>query len=918
MDSSAKPAVNLETELTCSICTELLYQPLTLLDCLHTFCGACLKEWFSWQAQRAESAPVPPAPDAAIFTCPSCRDRVRDTKHDARVATLLEMFLSLNPDRVKSAEDKAEMDAKYRKGERVMPRLRCMERTEAQKRLDAEERRLLEEAQRVSLEEAMALAERAERNGGRRGESRRRERSATLRTGSEEGRRRRSESRRRAPAPGSAAAAVEAVRTRQVEHQSSLRSLISSEGVGARDIEREIEEFTRQIQEEGLLDGLDLDNLDLRDNEELNKRITEAYRRRYRERARQEGGRRSNASSQSHRSELRPRAQTGDSSRPTSRHGGHSSRPHSASNSGDERGRYPPSSSARLDVEPARRRRTPSGGRSATVPAPSVQPEVRGVTARSQTDLAIRPSAGVIATDARSSSSPTTSTPTRGRGDSPEHRGASFGARVGAGLGITQPPHPEAVSDSENRSRKRTSVRPQDLAIIQPSPSTAPSQLSPSLRSPSGTSPRRADLPRFKEPLLNCDSCHKQHIEYDIHYNCAVCYGGEWNVCLDCYRRKKGCLHWLGFGKTAWERWEKLKASGDRKWTNSPPHFLTANRYKPPKQIPGGAEGRRTLTHENPPERLQSGTFCCRCSAWTTYDGYWRCDVCNEGEWGFCTDCVCRGLSCTHPLLPMAYREMTTSPPLPADAHTPPASPGGSRPVRQRAFLPITPVRPCSVCQKRIPGAESRYHCYSCASDTIPDSAVGTYDICHSCYSSVVTSGLVSTENGPSGWRRCPKAGHRMVVEAFKRDQRGDERWEIMQDLVGGRRLVTTKYDAIEGLEIWSWRDAAGRKVERLAVKDVGSSTEGVAVPNGDRERFTKTVFPVSGGVTPKAVAYWSWYPVEGEGDDELMFPKWAEILEVEDQNGEWFHGYYMGVSGLLPAPYVKLEERKTSELASK
>jgi hypothetical protein len=44
--------------------------------------------------------------------------------------------------------------------------------------------------------------------------------------------------------------------------------------------------------------------------------------------------------------------------------------------------------------------------------------------------------------------------------------------------------------------------------------------------------------------------------------------------------------------------------------------------------------------------------------------------------------------------------------------------------------------------------------------------------------------------------------------------------------------------------------------------------------------------------------------------EDELMFPKGAEVLEVEDVNGEWFHGLYMGKQGLFPAPYVRLVGR--------
>ncbi|KAK5664375.1 hypothetical protein OQA88_598 [Cercophora sp. LCS_1] len=904
--ASSKPAVNLETELTCSICSDLLYNPLTLLDCLHTFCGACVKEWFSFQATRAENAPLPPAPDAAVFTCPSCRERVRDTKHDARVATLLDMFLGLNVDRVRPEREREEMDAKYRKGEKVLPKLKIMERSPEQRRLDEEERRLLEQVQRESLREEMARAERRDR--GRRGESRtgRREESRTRRRAQSanlraeggaggEGRRRRSEERAR----GGEREAVEAVANRaagQLEHQASLRSLISAEGVGTRDIEREIEEFTRQIQEEGLLDGLDLDDIDLRSNDELHRRVTEAYRR-YRGALRPEG-RRSTASASSHRSELsvtRPRAHTGDNSRPTSRHGGHSSRPPSA-NSTDERGRgrYPPSSSTHLEPgEPTRRRRTSSGGsRSATAPLPVTQTEARGITARSQTDLAIRPSASIIAAEARSSSSPTQATPTAtGRGDSPDQRNASFNTRAASGLGITQPSPTDAGSDSDTRSRKRTPAppRPADLTTTQ---TTSSSPGSPGLASP------RRNLPRFKEPFVVCNSCNREHIEYELHYNCAICASGDWNLCLDCWRRRKGCLHWLGFGKTAWDRWEKLRAQGDPKWVSAPPHFLTANRYLPPKITPGGAEGRRTLTHEDPMERLQSGTFCSRCAAWTN-DGYWRCDTCNEGEWGFCGNCVGKGMACTHLLLPMAYTDAGT---------TPPASPGETRPAQgQKAFRPISVPKPCSSCRRRIPAADARYHCYSCVSDAVPDAGEGSYDICRLCYAGLVAAGQIPPENGPVGWRRCPKAGHRMVLEVFDVDGRGAEKKRILQDLAGGRRLTRDKVEGREGFEVWGWKDG-GRKIERLVAVDVGTSAEGVVVPGS--ENFTKTTFPPDGGTAQKAVAGWGWYPAGAE--DELMFPKWAEVLEVEDVNGEWFHGWYMGVSGLLPAPYVKMQKDKT------
>ncbi|KAK3357169.1 hypothetical protein B0T25DRAFT_451070 [Lasiosphaeria hispida] len=958
MESSSKPAVNLETELTCSICTELLYQPLTLLDCLHTFCGACLKEWFSWQAARAEAAPVPPAPDAAVFTCPACRDRVRDTKHDARVTTLLDMFLALNPDRAKPAAERDEMDAKYRKGEKVLPKLSFADRSEEQKRLDGEERRLIEAVQRVSLRDAReasreGAAPRPPRPQARERESsRRRAQSATLHAeaAADDGRRRRSESRQRRTAASTApsqtavqtAVAAEAVRTRHIEHQSSLRSLIGTVGTDSRDVEREIEEFARQIQEEGLLNGLDLDNIDLNNNDELSKRITEAYRRRYRERARQDGGRRSNASSHSYRSDLsaaatRPRSRTGDSSRPTSRQTTNS-RPASANNSdGEQRGRYPPSSSTHLEVqESGRRRRTRSSSRSATAPVAPTQELRIGVGARSQTDLAIRPDQAIrpVIADARSTSSPTTVTSVR---DLPDSRGHMFGARTAGGLGIQGLTEP--VSDSRSSSRKRP-VKPAELVIADAKPTAAATSgpLGTGLSSPPLSSPRRALLPRYKEPFIVCKGCGKEHIEYELHYNCSICHNGEWNICLDCWRRRKGCLHWFGFGHAAWDKWDKVRAA-DKEEETPPPHMLTANRYLPPKATPGGAEGRRTLTTENPLDRLQSGTFCMRCTAWTN-DCYWRCDMCNEGEWGFCNDCVDQGHSCTHPLLPLAYQQPPSSSSQPTTpTHSPPASPSSrSRSASASASASASPSRPptatlisgptavaignfrlltfappCDACHRPIPPAESRMHCYACPSEAAEaEPRSGGYNVCYACYQGWTTSGKgparkLAPENGAAGWRRCLR-GHRMVVVAFAADERGVERRAVLQDVVGGRRLGVEGYECGK-VELWYWTEGKGR-VERLVSLDVRAAAVEVEV-DAQQGRWAKT-FPPDGGTAPPAAAGWGWYPAEGV-QDELMFPKGAEVLEAEDVNGEWFHGFYMGVGGLFPAPYVRVGRRDGS-----
>lgn len=133
----------------------------------------------------------------------------------------------------------------------------------------------------------------------------------------------------------------------------------------------------------------------------------------------------------------------------------------------------------------------------------------------------------------------------------------------------------------------------------------------------------------------------------------------------------------------------------------------------------------------------------------------------------------------------------------------------------------------------------------------------------------------------------------------------------VERDLVGGRRL---RVEEREGGQVasWSWSDGKGggvRRVERGFSRDgVATATVGGASSGGgDGGRVSLAEgFPPDGGPGPRAVAGWGWTPGAG-GEDELMFPKGAEILEVEDVNGEWFHGFYMGAGGLFPAPYVRV-----------
>ncbi|KAK8092114.1 hypothetical protein PG997_002475 [Apiospora hydei] len=861
---SPRPAVDLEKELTCSICTEVLYQPLTLLDCLHTFCGSCLRDWFSWQASAAENSPNPPPNNANIATCPSCRAPVRDTRHNATVATLLEMFLGAHPDKARLDADKDEMHQKYKPGDNVLRRIRVPEKSPEEQRLDGLERQMLEQARELSLRDAGVSSSSGHRQARHRREqhvrdhegssrsdressrdSRHRDdtRDRTRRANREEERRRRaatdpdgllrpggtsSSEERRHRRGDSRRQSRESSRTgrRAVEHQSSIRSLISSSDVDSRDMEKEIEDFARQIQEEGL-------NLDLAQNDELSRKITEAYRRRQLLRSRQESSRRNN-SSPSHRPEIAAsssRPPISDTSRSSSRNRANSANARSSSSTSifDDRSR-PPVTATHLEVRnnpERRRRRTASTGRSATDPVRPSTAEPRPTT-RSQTDLTLRQQAHELnnrrpsVADSRSSSMPT------GIASRQTNAGATFSERASAAQHPASPPLGGAPETASGASSKR---RPASLVVSASNPL-------PSLGMP--TSPNhgrtRSMSQYYSEPSISCSRCSRSHIEYDLHYNCSICLNGDWNLCQDCYRRKQGCLHWFGFGYSAFKKWErardKAQAEGNEQFEQ--PHMLTSNRYLPPKTTPGGADGRRTMTTEDPMKRLQSGMFCARCSTWAN-ECYWRCDYCNEGDWGFCNNCVNQGCCCTHSLLPLTHF------PHPSSHNSPPASPRSPRPPPPSAslltgpnaisignFKALTFTTTCDICRVAIAPSQSRYHCYSCTSTVVPDTEPGDYDICMPCYDGLLSSHRISAENGPDGWGRCPK-GHRMVIVGFE-DTRVGQRRYVVQDLVGGWDLhmepYTSSNSAEQQLELqkWWWYGPGRSKIERLVTVDVAAT----------------------------------------------------------------------------------------------
>lgn len=142
-----------------------------------------------------------------------------------------------------------------------------------------------------------------------------------------------------------------------------------------------------------------------------------------------------------------------------------------------------------------------------------------------------------------------------------------------------------------------------------------------------------------------------------------------------------------------------------------------------------------------------------------------------------------------------------------------------------------------------------------------------------------------------------------MIVVGFE-DSTAGQRRVVVRDLVGGHGL---KDDGNNGLQNTSqqelsWQDGDQRQV-RTVSRHVAfdEPQEAAATANTLLPNHTP-----SGGFGMRALAMWGYWP-EDEGQDDLLFPRGAEIREVENINGDWLLGYYAGKLGLFPGKYVRV-----------
>jgi hypothetical protein len=923
---------------------------------------------------------------------------VKDAQHNAMINTLLDMFLTANPEKARTQDDKDEMAKTYKPGQNILPQVN--HRRKGRRRREQEdsarrERHSPEHSRnqdRRELSEAPPPSQVGDLLSPRSANARSRSRSQdrTQRIDHDERRERRMQERqdRRTrrerdggdadesrsdlghseaddvvpdtlSLPVSSPRHPDAVEARQrgvrtVAHQASLRSLVSASdsGTGTGDSLDEAQ-LMQDILAEGLLDGIDVERLTEAEQDELSEIIAQRYRELHPNR-----GRRTQASPQ----------------------------PVSTPNIND-----PATGLGHLrvsDSEPRDRRRS-TGDRRGISPRPRINAsdlwENTPPSSYVPTAERDRPQSSGSGRQHRRRASDNTSRPeVRGHRSTHPVPGRSSATRSATDLAGVQidESSPRRLSSEQRASTepRRASRNSRQMQISNSSVTDSTLELSPAFqggsvvsrattaRSPPQTEPVEMDgasavgiKTTFEEPSVKCYRCNRQGIQYDVHKRCAPC---GVDLCMRCFRSGRGCNHWFGFGHAA----DAKFASSHPKRSSQAmelPHRLVGRQYsRPPADLNRTSEHGNLVTTSDPADRLQEGQFCDRCGAFANAS-FWLCDCCNDGEWGFCSDCVNTHHCCNHPLLPIAHKLF--APGIVAQqqtgSHTNPyqgaysghdasfvrplfgkSSPAHSAPSSATSatdgptmgplldFVNLSITTNCDICAVPIGPTDSRYHCPAHPTPTPKaPSCTGDYDICKSCYHDLVKSGRISRDAGPAGWRKCP-SGHRMIVTVFEppaADGSGQRR-VIQHDLVGGVKMSAEDVDAWQAAldsaatppstysargGQWTWRDTTDPAEEQSGTQNSErrtTRTRKATLPTTGgiltgSEGAKNSRFPPEGGFGKRCLALWSYYPEEGEeGQGELLFPKGAEVGEVEDINGEWAEGVYAGERGLLPLIFVR------------
>ena len=339
------------------------------------------------------------------------------------------------------------------------------------------------------------------------------------------------------------------------------------------------------------------------------------------------------------------------------------------------------------------------------------------------------------------------------------------------------------------------------------------------------------------KPIVACQRCDKSNIAYELHMHCEHCKGGEYDLCLQCWHLGRGCLNWYGFGESAVARWNRRVGSRATDSLDCPFPHFLAGRRY------RCVEPEMSHTSQgNGPDLIRKDSLV---GDIQLQSGYF-CSNCSAfARYVFWVCDFCNDGEWGYCVFCVNRGRCCTHPLLPMNLST---SPSENSIISQASGTVQEINTNCDICDGLISPFVPRFHCSQCND--------GDYDVCSTCYHQFIEHGFLSKANGPEGRRLCLK-DHRMIIFRFENSARGLRR-TVIADLVGGHALNLSDL----------------------------SSDSGKYLP--------------SGGFGLRVIARWSHWPTEVD-NDELAFPRGAEIRECENINDDWFWGIYCGRKGLFP-----------------
>jgi E3 ubiquitin-protein ligase CHFR len=86
---------NMAEQFDCGICYQIMHQAVSLIPCLHNYCGGCFSDWM----KRSKD-------------CPNCRKAVLMVNKNAQLNSTIESFLKINPDKKREEWDIEDVEKK--------------------------------------------------------------------------------------------------------------------------------------------------------------------------------------------------------------------------------------------------------------------------------------------------------------------------------------------------------------------------------------------------------------------------------------------------------------------------------------------------------------------------------------------------------------------------------------------------------------------------------------------------------------------------------------------------------------------------------------------------------------------------------------------------------------------------------------